>query len=186
MRFALILVVACSFAPAARAQTCAPDPTLTRAALALLSESTRPDAARLREAVRAAGSDLPQVVAQVRPDTERPDAFLERLTERWRAPLACGEARSEGRVLTLVSPAAGRLEPDEAAGLRVRLANGFRDARVELRDRAGRVHRAPAQAGDTVIVKPGQYDEKVTVTTSGAEDKLITFRADPSRKARVK
>jgi len=40
--------------------------------------------------------------------------------------------------------------------------------------------------GDTVIVKPGQYDEQVTVKVSGTADKLITLRAEPSRKARVK
>jgi len=42
------------------------------------------------------------------------------------------------------------------------------------------------QTGDTVIIRPGQYDELVKVTASGTENKLITFRADPSRKARVK
>ncbi len=41
-------------------------------------------------------------------------------------------------------------------------------------------------AGDVVIVKPGQYDETVTVAASGAEGTLITFRAEPRRKARVK
>ena len=43
-----------------------------------------------------------------------------------------------------------------------------------------------AAAGDTVKVLPGVYDELVTVTTSGAEGKAITLRAEPSRKARVK
>jgi hypothetical protein len=40
-------------------------------------------------------------------------------------------------------------------------------------------------AGDVVIVRPGQYDEKVTVKQSGAKEKLLTLRGDPSRKARV-
>ena len=43
-----------------------------------------------------------------------------------------------------------------------------------------------AQPGDVVIVKPGVYDELVTVTRSGTADQLITLRAEPSRKARVK
>lgn len=40
--------------------------------------------------------------------------------------------------------------------------------------------------GDVVIVRPGRYNEKITVEVSGAEDKPITLRAEPSRKARVK
>lgn len=43
-----------------------------------------------------------------------------------------------------------------------------------------------ARAGDVVIVRPGRYDELVTVKASGAEGKLITLRAEPPRKARVK
>lgn len=45
-------------------------------------------------------------------------------------------------------------------------------------------HRA--QAGDTVIVKPGRYDEKVTVRASGTEDRPVVLRAVPSREALVK
>lgn len=41
-------------------------------------------------------------------------------------------------------------------------------------------------AGDVVIVRPGQYDEKIAIKASGADGKLITLRAEPSRKARVK
>jgi hypothetical protein len=41
-------------------------------------------------------------------------------------------------------------------------------------------------AGDVVIVKPGQYDEKITIKVSGSDGNLITLRAEPSRKARVK
>ncbi|MBN2583173.1 MAG: right-handed parallel beta-helix repeat-containing protein [Planctomycetes bacterium] len=41
-------------------------------------------------------------------------------------------------------------------------------------------------AGDTVVVKPGQYNELITVTASGAEDKLVTLRSEPSRKVCVK
>ena len=41
-------------------------------------------------------------------------------------------------------------------------------------------------AGDVVIVKPGQYDQKVTITRSGAPGQLIALRAEPSRQARVK
>jgi len=42
-----------------------------------------------------------------------------------------------------------------------------------------------AKPGDVVIVLPGQYDEAVTLKTSGTQDKPITFRAGPTRKARV-
>jgi len=45
---------------------------------------------------------------------------------------------------------------------------------------------ATASPGDIVIVRPGEYDEVVTVTTSGRKDRPITFRADPARKARLK
>jgi len=45
---------------------------------------------------------------------------------------------------------------------------------------------AKLEAGDTLIVKPGQYDEVVTVKASGGPDQFITLRAKPSRKARVK
>ncbi|MFW6155645.1 MAG: choice-of-anchor Q domain-containing protein [Planctomycetota bacterium] len=45
---------------------------------------------------------------------------------------------------------------------------------------------ATASAGDVVIVRPGEYDEVVTVTTSGRKDRPITFRADPARKARMR
>ncbi len=42
------------------------------------------------------------------------------------------------------------------------------------------------QAGDVVIVRPGEYDEVVTVKTSGAGDAPIVLRAEPSREARVR
>jgi hypothetical protein len=42
-----------------------------------------------------------------------------------------------------------------------------------------------AQAGDVVLVRPGQYAEKITVKHSGAEDRLLVLRAEPSRQARV-
>ncbi|HOI53817.1 MAG TPA: right-handed parallel beta-helix repeat-containing protein [Phycisphaerae bacterium] len=41
-------------------------------------------------------------------------------------------------------------------------------------------------SGDVVVVRPGQYDEVVTVKVSGTESGLITLRAEPSRKARVR
>ena len=43
-----------------------------------------------------------------------------------------------------------------------------------------------AKAGDAVIVRPGAYDGVLTVKVSGEKDKLITFRAEPARKARVR
>ena len=43
-----------------------------------------------------------------------------------------------------------------------------------------------AKPGDTVCVMPGEYDERVEVTTSGAEDKPITLRAAPRRSAIVR
>ena len=42
------------------------------------------------------------------------------------------------------------------------------------------------RAGDVVVVRPGEYNELVTVKQSGAKDKLIILRGEPSRKARVK
>lgn len=43
-----------------------------------------------------------------------------------------------------------------------------------------------AQAGDTVIVRAGVYDERVTVRNAGAEGRLLTLRAEPARAARTK
>ena len=43
-----------------------------------------------------------------------------------------------------------------------------------------------AKPGDTVCVMPGEYDERVEVTTSGAEGKPITLRAVPRRSAIVR
>jgi len=43
-----------------------------------------------------------------------------------------------------------------------------------------------AEAGDTIIVKAGVYDEKVSVKVSGKTEKPVTLRAEPTRKARVK
>ncbi len=45
---------------------------------------------------------------------------------------------------------------------------------------------ATAEAGDVVVVRAGHYDEVVTIARTGKKDRLITFRADPSRKARLK
>jgi len=42
------------------------------------------------------------------------------------------------------------------------------------------------QPGDTVNVRPGVYDEIVTLKTNGNRDHLITLRSDPPRKARVR
>lgn len=42
-----------------------------------------------------------------------------------------------------------------------------------------------AVSGDTVIVAPGDYPEAVVVTASGTERAPITFRAEPSRQAKV-
>ena len=42
-----------------------------------------------------------------------------------------------------------------------------------------------AQAGDTVFVMAGRYDERVRVKTSGRDGQLITFRAMPRRMAAI-
>jgi len=43
-----------------------------------------------------------------------------------------------------------------------------------------------AKPGDEVLVKPGQYDELITLTVSGTADKLIRLRSEQPRAARVK
>jgi parallel beta helix pectate lyase-like protein/uncharacterized protein DUF1565 len=45
---------------------------------------------------------------------------------------------------------------------------------------------AVAKPGDEVLVKPGLYDELVTVTVSGTKDKLLRLRSEKRREARVK
>jgi len=84
-----------------------------------------------------------------------------------------------------------------AAAVPVRAATYYVDAgNAAAADNAAGTEKAPwrtvqhaadaARGGDVVIVRPGRYDEVVAVKQSGAEGKLVTFRADPSRKARVK
>lgn len=41
------------------------------------------------------------------------------------------------------------------------------------------------QAGDTVLVMPGEYNERVTLQTSGISSAYITFKSEPRRQATV-
>lgn len=113
------------------------DEALTRAAVEALGAA---DADPLALA-RAAGSTLP-VVRGLRlsdGDDGRVRRFVETLASELRAPIACGEASSEGRRVVLAGPRAADLEVLEGR-VRVRLADGWTGPRLYVRDAAGRAY----------------------------------------------
>lgn len=130
----------------ARAQGCEDDRRLSRAAAALLLEGGAPSRERVLVEARRAGSQLPVVHALLtREEPRRRRAFLARIAARAHAPLRCGEARSEGRVLVLAGPAAGRLRVERGA-VRITLAEGWSDPVLYLRDADGRARAAPVRS----------------------------------------
>lgn len=121
------------------ALACAEDPALARAAEALVDREP-PSSPELLAAVRAADSDAPVVDALVIRDGDpsRRARFLERVAARRSAPLACGDARRDGRWLVLVAPRAGRIELLPSGAIRVELADGWTAPRIFARDAQGR------------------------------------------------
>ena len=142
MRCSVLLLALLGAAPA-RAQEC-DDAALTRAAVEAVVSGER-DLTRL---ARAAGSDLPHVRGLELDDAD--DAavsrFLASLRERDGAPIACGEASSEGRRLVLAGARAGGLAIDGAIA-RVRLADGWTDPHLYVRDARGQTRVAPVVGG---------------------------------------
>ena len=146
----LALAAAAGAAPCA-AQDCAVDDALARAAAELLIVGGAPSAESLLEAARRAGSDAPLVRAFVSSERDAPGraSFLERGRAELDAPLACGEARSDGRSLLVVAPRAGHLLFVDD-GLRVELEPGWRDPIVHVRDAHGELWQAAVAHGETV------------------------------------
>ncbi|MCA9608746.1 MAG: CAP domain-containing protein, partial [Myxococcales bacterium] len=137
MRRGLIVVLG-SWLLATAARADCDDPALTRAAAAALSTV---DADPLVLA-RREGSTLPFVrglrIADGDPDrgSSVVEAFVTHLAEEVRAPVVCGEASSEGRRLVLAGPRAAELSVEDGR-VTVRLAEGWRDPRLYVRDAAG-------------------------------------------------
>lgn len=142
MRCSVLLLTLLAAAPA-RAQEC-DDAALTRAAAEAVVSGER-DLTRL---ARAAGSDLPHVRGLELDDANdaRVARFLASLRSRGGAPIACGEASSEGRRLVLAGARAGQLAIEDGVA-RIRLAEGWRDPQLYVRDLRGRTRVAPFVRG---------------------------------------
>jgi hypothetical protein len=123
------------------------DDALADAASALVRSADEhpPTGIDLLDAARDAGSDAPAVHALVIAANERARLvpWIAALAARLRAPIACGEAGTEGRTFVLAAARAGTLTPDPAAARRyeITLAPGFRDPVIYVEDGAGRVAR---------------------------------------------
>lgn len=147
---ALVTVAAlCSEVGRARAQ-CTEEDALSEAAAELMLAGER-GAEAIAAALRVAGSDLPHARLAIFGDGEDPRAWLRQLEDD--APLVCGRAAAEGVVWILAAARGGALVPD-GEGFRVRLAEGFRDARLAMRDARGELVRLPAIAGASVRPPP--------------------------------
>ncbi len=131
----------------ANAQTC-DDPALVRAAAEALSTGERD----LVQLARRTGSDLPTVRGLELADGDDPPVrrFLDELAASSHAPLACGQASSEGRRLIIAGARAATLQiEDEVA--RIALAPGWHDARLYLRDALGEARSYPIVEGRAEI-----------------------------------
>src|SRR5690349_21504724 len=123
---------------------------LPDAAAALLLDGTHPDPDALAHAARAAGSDAPTVHALETTLDDGGDlalrAWITDLRTRSDAPLACGEARSGTRRLTLATARGGwldeiLLDTSDAPAIRGDLAPGFDAPTLAIRDAAGTPRR---------------------------------------------
>ena len=165
--FAWGALAALLWAPAsARAHDCPLDDALSEAAAALLMERGEPDGEALLRAAREAGSDVTSVAALrvSDPDDRAIDRFLARKSRTSDAPLVCGEAQTEGALLLLAAFRAGALEPvPEAPGrFVVRLAPGFREPHVVVRDASGALRRLPVDE-EGVVEVPAEVERPATV-----------------------
>lgn len=159
---ALLLVVIVSLVPAT-ARACRVDPALTVAAAEIVRRAGRPRPEDLLRAARAAGSDAPVVHALLlEDDADARRSALRRMERRFAAPLACGEARSEGRSVLLVAPAAGRLDVRADGRLTVHLVDGWRSARLYARAADGELWNDGVHAGRSVEV-PDDLRRPVTL-----------------------
>jgi hypothetical protein len=131
---------------------CPVDPSLERAAEALITRHAPPTGAELLATVHAVNGDAPVVDAVVILDGDqgRRQRFLARTRERRDGPLVCGEARLEGRWLVLAAPQAGRIRVLGGGALQVELADGWRSPRVHAQDAEGTHWEAEARADERI------------------------------------
>lgn len=150
----------------ARAQDC-DDPALTMAAAEAL---TSPGAVDPLVLARAAGSTLP-VVRGLR-TRDGNDAgvrrFVDSLAELTRAPIACGEARSGGRLLVLAGPRAAALDIVDGVAV-VELANGWTSPRLYVRDGSGHPYEGPFEGGRAEVPSDLEPPLLVQVVATGPD-----------------
>lgn len=126
----------------AQAQHCRDD-ALAEAASSLMLGGGDPTGTELVSAARQAGSDAPTVHALAIHDGNdgRIAPWLRQLEERLRAPIVCGEARGQERILVLAAPQAGRIDASDDGRLRFALAAGFSEPTVFFEDVRGTIER---------------------------------------------
>lgn len=154
MRLALVASLLVLVASVARAQVCAPDEALDRAARALLSEPARPTPAALLDAARSAGSDAPVLDSILIRDGDaaRRDRFLARVRARRGPSVACGEAREGDRWLVLAAPRAGHIELAPDGTVRVELDPSLREARLYVQDAEGRIWQSSVRPSEPIAL----------------------------------
>ncbi|WP_083457773.1 CAP domain-containing protein [Sandaracinus amylolyticus] len=191
MRAALAwVIVAVLAAPGlARAQRCEDD-VLAEAAAAVLMHGGDPTGAELLAAARHAGSDAPTVHALAIHDGDegRIGPWLERLGERLRAPVVCGEARRDERWLVIAAPRAGRLVDEGNERFRIELGPGFADPMVFVEDPHGNVERVEPFEGRADVPSDLERPVRVQLVARGPDgprpvaERRIGGDEDPARR----
>ena len=143
---------------------CAPDDALTEAALALYLEPGF-DGARVGQALRDAGSDLPSAHARRLRTSAEAAAWVARLRERSDAPLSCGEVSGPEGTLVVAAARAGRLrlEGDALVGW---VDPRFREPRWVVVERGGEAHWLPFDRSEPRLERGGSARE-VQLLASG-------------------
>lgn len=142
------------------------DDLLSELAAELLLSGGEPSGAELLAAARRAGEGAPTVHALAIRDgnTARSRTWLRRLEARLRAPIACGAAASDRRVLVIAAPRGGRLDRDPNLDRRfhVSLSQGFSEPIVYVEDGRGALeHLLPDEDG--VVDVPADLREPIHV-----------------------
>lgn len=171
MRFAplvLLLLLASPLRAVAWEPPCVAEDALSEAAAVLLLEGAPVDGAALRRAAREAGSDAPVVHALVvRLDEEaRARAWVEALAASSDAPLVCGVARNDARVLVLATARGGALAVTlgaDAQTVELTLAPGFSAPRLVVLDARGALHDVPIERDSTRAALPSDAPRPLLV-----------------------
>jgi uncharacterized protein YkwD len=156
LAFLLLLIAA-----PVRAQECAPDEALNRAASELLARDV--SSRELAAIIRTAGSDAPAADALVirDGDAERRARFLVRVASRRDGPLICGEARTDARWVVIAAAHVGSLEPIDG-GVRVWVEPTQRAPRLYAIDADGARFDREVRTGETVHL-PGDLVPPIRV-----------------------